>query len=309
MVMDRIFEIIPHIAGQHKTKMKIMQGNPGIKKSFSALLYADDTLLCENTENENQALLWAVEEVLGVFGLMLNKKKCQKISVSITGNIIFLDGTTVPEGTEAEYLGGILTDDTDCKKEVSKRMATAGQCRYQLGNFWRRGAMIRKRKIYMYEAIISAKLMYALDITPLPKGEMNRLDAAFFKGLRQIMGLKTTHGQTTTGEARSQPEKIHKEEWPTTTSRTYRTDTNCMKEKARTEKTRRANEEREKQGSRGYLLWDIYLSCEDSRRILLWESERSLVEIIRYSYGCLKRPTEKNGKQQQRGHTEQTQTV
>ena len=52
----------------------------------------------------------------------------------------------------------------------SKIISTAAQCRYQLGNFWRRGAISKERK-NVYEAIISAKLMYALDITSMPKGE------------------------------------------------------------------------------------------------------------------------------------------
>lgn len=104
-------------------------------KSFCTLLYAADTVLCENSEKESRTLLWAVEEVSGVFGIILNKKKCQQISVNETGQIQFTVGIPVPEATEAEYLGGILTSDMSCKKEVAKRIATAGQCRYQLGSF------------------------------------------------------------------------------------------------------------------------------------------------------------------------------
>ena len=130
--------------------MRIRRKTDGRVKSFCALLYADDTLLFENTEKETQALLWAVEEVSGIFGLLLNKRKCQKTSVNEAGQIKFLDGTTVPEATETEYLGGIITSDMSCKKEVAKRIAAAaGQCRYQLGNFWKRGAIEKKRKIHM----------------------------------------------------------------------------------------------------------------------------------------------------------------
>ena len=59
----------------------------GLTKSFRALLYADDTLLCEDSEGAMQALLWAVEDVSGVFDLTLNKGKCQQISTGVTKTI------------------------------------------------------------------------------------------------------------------------------------------------------------------------------------------------------------------------------
>lgn len=109
MVLDRVFQAIPSIAREHKNKVRIRRRTPeGVTKSFCALLYADDTLLCDNAGKETQALLWAVEEVSCIFGLRLNKKKCQIISTGKSPPIKFLDGTLVPEVTEAEYLRGIL---------------------------------------------------------------------------------------------------------------------------------------------------------------------------------------------------------
>ena len=150
MVMDRIFEIIPQIAQGHKNKMRIQKKRQeGVVKSFAALLYADDTLLCDNTEKETQALLWAVEEVSGIFGLKLNKKKCLVIAVEerIAGQHIkikFLDGTILPEESQAEYLGGILDSKANPKAEIAKRISVAGQCRFQMGNFWRKAKLDTK---------------------------------------------------------------------------------------------------------------------------------------------------------------------
>ena len=112
----------------------------------------------------------------------------------------FLDGTIVPKVTEAEYLGGILHHKADPKAEIAKRISVAGSCRYQLGNFWRRAAIDKKRKIRMYEAIVTAKLTYALEIAPLTQATKDRLDATYYKGLRQIMGMKTTFAQMKAGE-------------------------------------------------------------------------------------------------------------
>ena len=88
----------------------------GAIQSFCAILYADDTLLCADSAKENQAVLCAVEDVSGVFGLKLNKKKCPKISARPTEPVIFKDGTKVEEVTETEYLGGVLTHDGDARK-------------------------------------------------------------------------------------------------------------------------------------------------------------------------------------------------
>ena len=64
----------------------------------------------------------------------------------------------------------------------------------------------------MYEAIVTAKLLYALDVTPLTENDRNSLNACFFKGLRQIMGFKTTYGQLFSGEEKSNTNKKLMEE-------------------------------------------------------------------------------------------------
>ena len=51
--MDRIFEVIPYVAKEYWDDLKVglpealRGGVPGTTKTFRALLYADDSLLCE----------------------------------------------------------------------------------------------------------------------------------------------------------------------------------------------------------------------------------------------------------------------
>ena len=52
-----------------------------------------------------------------------------------------------------------------------ERIATSSKCRHHMGRFWRKAKLDRKTKIQLYEAIMSAKLKYALDITPRKAGE------------------------------------------------------------------------------------------------------------------------------------------
>ena len=81
LLMDRIFEMIPVIAKDYERSMKTPKvKKPSMKLSFMSLLYADDTLLGVNQEEITESLLWAIEDISGVFGLKLNRKKCQQIS-------------------------------------------------------------------------------------------------------------------------------------------------------------------------------------------------------------------------------------
>ena len=63
--------------------------------------------------------------------------------------------------------------------------------------------MSKRKKILMYEAVVSSKLLYALEATPIPNNYYDKIDAAFFKGIRQILNIKTTYGQMQAGEDRT----------------------------------------------------------------------------------------------------------
>ena len=115
MVMDCNFEIVPDIANSLSRQMFNLKGNDkpienieGMNLSYNALLFADDTLLVTAAGHSMDSLLWAVEAVSGVFGLKLNRGKCQKISVRSTNDIEFRDETKVPTSSKAEYLGSCL---------------------------------------------------------------------------------------------------------------------------------------------------------------------------------------------------------
>ena len=59
----------------------------------------------------------------------------------------------------------------------------------------------------MYEALIASKLLYALEALAIPEPMYDRIDASYFKGLRQILNFKTTFGQQQQGQARTNKNK------------------------------------------------------------------------------------------------------
>ena len=63
--------------------------------------------------------------------------------------------------------------------------------------------MGKRNKLLMYEGIVSAKLLYALEAIPILKNYYARIDASYLKGIRQILGIKTTFGQQESGQERT----------------------------------------------------------------------------------------------------------
>ena len=61
----------------------------------------------------------------GKYRLKLNKNNCELINIHQDERINFMDGTPVPRSKETKYLGCMLNDRGDSKREVNKRI---GEC-------------------------------------------------------------------------------------------------------------------------------------------------------------------------------------
>lgn len=49
--------------------------------SFGEMLYADNTALVVDTEEQTQSILVVLEEVAGTYGLKLNRDKCEMLAL------------------------------------------------------------------------------------------------------------------------------------------------------------------------------------------------------------------------------------
>ena len=187
--------------------MRIPKGNKtNMDLSFQSLVYADDTMLYQEEENKMEALLWSIEDISEVFGLKLNRVKCQQISIMYkTGEytsrqIKFKNGENVPRTSSATYLGSILNEKTDPRQEINKRICEVAYCRRKLSNLWKRASMNKRQKLLIHEALVASKLLYALEAIPIPDDEYDKIDASYMKGIRQILEMKTTYGQQMANE-------------------------------------------------------------------------------------------------------------
>ena len=102
---------------------EIEQDRP-INNDIDEVLYADDTILCSTTESSAQKLLHRVEEISALFGLNLNKDKCDAISTNPnSGGIRFINGEKVKRKNETKYLGCKLNYKSDLNVELGKRIS------------------------------------------------------------------------------------------------------------------------------------------------------------------------------------------
>lgn len=67
--------------------------------------------------------------------------------------------------------------------------------------FWLHGDCDIKTKLLVHDSVIKSKLIYGLESAELTLVQKDRLDSFHKKGLRRILGWKTTFGQKLAGEA------------------------------------------------------------------------------------------------------------
>ena len=160
--------------------------------SFTELLYADDTALVTNNVNAMNRLLTQIENHATYYGLNFNKTKCVSFCFNTKGKPVFADHRKVPEQDEAMYLGGVISKVFDVRKEVNKKISACFGVLTKLNEFWFRSSCPPKFKITVFDAIVRSKLVYGLEGIQLPKHLSNKLDVFQLKGLRKILGWKTT---------------------------------------------------------------------------------------------------------------------
>jgi len=179
----------------HDVKQKL--NDPWNKRTFEQinfyeLLYADDTLLITKSTAMAKKLLHLVEEESEYYDLKLNQKKCNYISYNFNANITFKDGTRMPKISEAVYLGANITLKVDPQVEIRRKISMTMPVLKKLDIFWNKTKCCNAWKIQVLNAVIVSKLIYGLETIEPTEGVANMLNAFHLRGLRKILGMKTT---------------------------------------------------------------------------------------------------------------------
>ena len=170
--------------------------NRVVGAEFDEILFADDTILVSESRSTLEKYLQKIEEVSGWYGMRLNKSKCEAITINgrhdAENEIYFLDKTKVPQLNIVKYLGCMVNDKGDPRKEISKRISECMVILKQLDPCWKHTENPTRWKLIIFDAVVRSKLMYGLESAQLNDSLKNRLDVFQLKGLRKILGLNTT---------------------------------------------------------------------------------------------------------------------
>jgi hypothetical protein len=98
--------------------------------SINSLMYADDTVVLVESQEELQQVITKLNTLSNNFGLSLNIKKTKTIMINRENdqNIqvnIMINGESLESVQEYVYLGHTITSDGKCETEIRKRVGMA----------------------------------------------------------------------------------------------------------------------------------------------------------------------------------------
>ena len=150
------------------------------------LLYADDTLLALSSPKNLQMLLDAICAEGLKYGLELNWDKTYQMSVCHPGYIVRPDGTNITRKRDVVYLGGLITCDGKVSREVSRKLGEGRAIFSTLSKLWSHANLSVRRRVAIFNACITSKVLWSLESLWLLKSDLIRLNAFQAYCLRRI---------------------------------------------------------------------------------------------------------------------------
>ena len=110
--------VIFHDIHEDEEVKRKLEGHRLLNAAFDEILYADDTIIFSHSVSALEALLAKIESEGARYGMKLNKAKCEAMCIRRRDRIRYADGTAVPKCEESKYLGCLINDKGDPKREV-----------------------------------------------------------------------------------------------------------------------------------------------------------------------------------------------
>ena len=155
------------------------EAQAGIKiagRNINNLIYADDTTLMAESEQELKSLLMKVEEENEKVGLKLN---IQKTKIMASGPITSwqIDGETVETVSDFIFLCSKITADGDCSHEIKRRLLLGRKVITNLNSILKSRDITLSTKVHLVKAMVFPVVMYGYESWSIKKAECRRIDA------------------------------------------------------------------------------------------------------------------------------------
>ena len=155
------------------------------------MLFADDTVICEETREEVERRLESWKYALERREMKVSRSKTEYLCIN-GGNddeTVKMEDTKVPRVKEFKYLGSTVQESGGCEREVKKRVQAGW-------NGWRRvsGVICDKRlparvKGKVYSSVVRPAMVYGLETVAVTKKQVEEMEVAEMKMLRFTMGV------------------------------------------------------------------------------------------------------------------------
>ena len=157
----------------------LKEAQAGIKiagRNINNLIYADDTTLMAESEEELKRLLMKVKEKSEKVVLKLNIRKT-KIMASDPINSWEIDGETMEIVTDFIILGSKITADGDCSYEIKRCLLLGRKVMINLDSILKSRDITLPIKVYLVIAMIFLVVMCGCENWTIKKAERRRIDA------------------------------------------------------------------------------------------------------------------------------------
>src|SRR5574339_514447 len=146
------------------------------RRNINNLIYADDTTLMAESEEELKSLLMKVKVESEKVSLKLN---IQKTKIVASGPIISwqIDRETVETVSDFIFLGSKITTDGDCSHEIKRLLLLGRKVMTSLDSLFKSRDITLPTKVRLVKAMVFPVVMYGCESWTVKKAECRRIDA------------------------------------------------------------------------------------------------------------------------------------
>ena len=151
----------------------------GIKiagRNINNLIYADNTTLMTESQEQLKHVLMKVKEESEQVGLKLNIQKT-KIMASSSITSWQTDGETMEIVRDFIFLGSKITADGDCSHEIKRRLLLGRKVMTNLDSIFKSRDITLPTKVHLVKALVFPVVMYGCESWTIKEAEHQRFDA------------------------------------------------------------------------------------------------------------------------------------
>jgi len=154
------------------------------------LRFADDIDLVAETPEQLQELTDRVDDSSKRLGLKINVQKTKTMTIGKQHEDleVTLENKALEQVTEFVYLGGLITEDGRCTKDIKRRIGLACAMFGKLNKIWKGNSISTRTKMKLYGAFVIPVLLYGSECWCMRREDERRLLVAEMSWLRRILG-------------------------------------------------------------------------------------------------------------------------